>query len=151
VLADAGVENVNGAVDKLIESVNGAVDKLIESGLLRRLPAQTELRFSNSMIKAWWRVLKHQWLFLNSLDSITTLRRLVSFYLEEHNSRLPHSAFRGQTPDEMYYGSGDHVPRELEQARLTARRARLEANRQMDCVICPKITQEMSLGNSEAA
>jgi hypothetical protein len=39
------------------------------------------------------------------------LRRLVAFYVEEHNTRLPHSAFRGQTPDEMYYGRGDHVPR----------------------------------------
>ena len=52
VLADAGVENVNAQVDELIHT-----------GVLRRLLAFTELKFSNSMIEAWWRFLKHQWLF----------------------------------------------------------------------------------------
>jgi putative transposase len=68
VLADAGVENVNTQVDALIEA-----------GVLRRLLAFTELKFSNSMIEAWWRSLKHQWLFLHSLDSAATIRRLVAF------------------------------------------------------------------------
>ncbi len=65
-LADGGVENFNASVDELIES-----------GLLRRLLAMTEISFSNSLIDSWWRVLKHQWLYLNSLDSIATFRRLV--------------------------------------------------------------------------
>jgi hypothetical protein len=41
VLADAGVENVNAQVDELIDT-----------GVLRRLLAFTELKFSNSMIEA---------------------------------------------------------------------------------------------------
>jgi len=32
---------------------------------------------------------------------------LVEFYVREHNQVLPHSAFRGQTPDEMYFRTGD--------------------------------------------
>src|SRR4030095_9118276 len=68
VLADAGVENVNAQGDELITA-----------GVLRRVLAFTELKFSNSMIEAWWRALKHQWLFLHSLDSVTTIRRLVEF------------------------------------------------------------------------
>jgi putative transposase len=92
VVANAGVENVNADVDELITT-----------GVLRRVLAFTELKFSNSMIEAWWRSLKHQWLFLHSLDSVTTVRRLVDFYVQEHNRVLPHSAFRGQTPDEMYF------------------------------------------------
>ena len=66
VLADAGVENVNAQVDALIHT-----------GILRRLLAFTELKFSNSMIEAWWRSLKHQWLFLHPLDSVTTVRRFL--------------------------------------------------------------------------
>jgi putative transposase len=46
VLADAGAENVNAQVDALIAA-----------GALRRLLALTELKFSNSMIEAWWRAL----------------------------------------------------------------------------------------------
>jgi hypothetical protein len=45
------------------------------------------------MIEAWWRSLKHQWLFLHSLDRVATIRRLVAFYVYEHNYVLPHSAF----------------------------------------------------------
>jgi putative transposase len=128
VLADAGVENVNAQVDELIET-----------GVLRRLLAFTELKFSNSMIEAWWRSLKHQWLFLHSLDRVATIRRLVAFYVYEHNYVLPHSAFRGQTPDEMYFCTGDAVPADLTARAATARRTRVEANRSVTCETCPSV------------
>ena len=128
VLADAGVKNVNAQVDDLIAS-----------GVLRRVLAFTELKFSNSMIEAWWRSLKHQWLFLHSLDSVTTVRRLVEFYVHEHNRVLPHSAFRGQTPDEMYFGTGDAVPADLTSRAAAARRTRVEANRSAACGTCTSI------------
>ncbi len=81
----------------------------------------TEIAFSNSMIESWWRGLKHQWLYLNSLDNIATVTRLMEFYVNEHNERLPHSAFRGQTPDEMYFGYGDAVPEELHAGKRAAK------------------------------
>ena len=112
------------------------MDALIESGLLRRVLAQTEIHFSNSLIEAWWRSLKHSWLFLHQLDSVATVRRLVEFYVAEHNGRIPHFAFRGQTPDEMYFGTGDGVPDQLATARGVARRARLAANRAQHCAVC---------------
>ena len=111
-LADGGVENFNGAVDELVNS-----------GLLNRVLARTEITFSNSLIESWWRVLKHQWLYLNTLDTVGTVEKLVAFYVHEHNTRLPHSAFRGQTPDEMYFQTGTSVPQELDAARQ-ARQAR---------------------------
>jgi transposase InsO family protein len=126
VLADSGVENVNAHVDELLTT-----------GVLRRVLAFTELEFSNSMIEAWWRSLKHQCLYLHSLESITTVRRLVEFYVQEHNQVLPHSAFRGQTPDEMYFGTGDVVLTELPVRAAAARRARLQANRSAACGKCP--------------
>jgi len=69
------------------------------------------------MFEAWWRSLKHQWLFLHSLDSVTTVRRLVAYYVEQHNRVLPHSAFHGQTPDEIYFRAGDTVPQTCCHAR----------------------------------
>lgn len=105
VVADSGTENVNAKIDELIES-----------GALKRLLARTEVSFSNSLVEAWWRSLKHQWLYLNTLDSVSALERLVSFYVAEHNSRLPHSAFHGQTPDERY-----RPPRPEERPGLGAR------------------------------
>ncbi len=128
-LADGGVENFNRAVDELVES-----------GLLRRLLAMTEITFSNSLIESWWRTLKHQWLYLNTLDTVSALEKLVPFYVEEHNTRLPHSAFRGQTPDEMYFETGKDIPNQLETARGTARQSRLEINRNNSCPTCEPLT-----------
>jgi hypothetical protein len=56
-----------------------------------------------------------------------------------HNTVLPHSAFRGQTPDEMYFGSGDAVPADLTARAAAARQARIKANRSAACGRCPSI------------
>jgi transposase InsO family protein len=128
-VADAGVENLNGGVDELIES-----------GWLRRVVALKDVTFSNSMIEAWWRILKHQWLYLNTLDTLAAVARLVAFYGVEHNSNIniPHSAFRGETPDEMYTGRGADVVEELSLARRQARLDRAAANRAQSCSICQR-------------
>ena len=123
-------------VDGGVENFNAAVDELVRSGLLKRVLAQTDIQFSNSMIESWWRVLKHQWLYLNALDSAAAVQKLVAFYVDQHNSHLPHAAFHGQTPDEMYFGTGGDVPKQLQAARLVARQARLAANRAVRCPIC---------------
>ena len=123
-------------VDGGVENFNSTVDELVDSGLLQRLLAQTDISFSNSLIESWWRALKHQWLFLNTLDTVSRLEKLVAFYVDEHNMRLPHSAFRGQTPNEMYFGTGDRVPDELDAARMVARQSRMKMNRATSCQVC---------------
>ena len=118
------------------ENFNPAVDELERSGLLKRVLAQTDIQFSNSMIESWWRVLKHQWLYLNTLDTLATVQKLVAFYVEQHNKHLPHAAFHGQTPDEMYFGTGTDIPKRLAAAKVAARQARLAANRAVRCQSC---------------
>ena len=125
-------------MDSGVENLNKEVDKLLEGRILERVIAQIDVSFSNSLIEAWWRSLKHQWLFLNHLDSIATLRRLVEFYVTEHNATMPHSAFRGQTPDEMYFGHGETVPNELAARRREARWNRIEHNRVIACSDCQR-------------
>ena len=49
--------------------------------------------------------------------------------MTEHNATMPHSAFRGQTPDEMYFRHGETVPDELALKRREARKNRIEHNR----------------------
>ncbi len=122
VVADAGVENVNGDVDGLIES-----------GMLSRVLALRDVTFSNSMVEAWWRTLKHQWLFLNRLDTMAAVRHLFEFYVTAHNAEIPPSAFRGQTPDEMGFARGQGIPEQLEVAKRRVREARVQANRAVSC------------------
>ena len=123
-------------VDGGVENFNTAVDELVKEGLLKRILAQTDISSSNSMVEAFFRVAKHNWLYLNNLDDIATVRRLVEFYINEHNSKLPHSALHGRTPDEVYFGRAASLPRELAAARAEARDARIEANRSRLCNEC---------------
>ncbi len=134
VVADSGSENVNRAVDDAL----GAED-------LTRVLAQVEVAFSNSMIEAFWRSLKHSWLYRHSLDSFAALRRLIEFYINEHNQVMPHAAFQGQTPDEVFFGISDDVPKKLADARKAAREKRLKENRSAECGVCVSETSSGAL------
>ena len=123
-----------------MENFNRAVDARVDSGLLKRLLARTEITFSNSLIESWWRVLKHQWLYLNTLDTVSAVENLVAFYVNEHKRRLPHPAFGGQTPDEMYFRTGGDIPKQLQAARQAARKSRLEANGKTCCPTCEPLS-----------
>ena len=62
--------------------------------------------------------------------------------VEQHNSVVPHSAFAGQTPDEMYFGRGDQVPVDLAAGRTHAREARMQFNRELSCEACRPAIRE---------
>ena len=104
-----------------------------------------EITSSNSMIEAFWRSLKHGWLYLHSLDSFAALRRLIEFYVTAHNEVRPHSAFQGQTPDEIFFGIGDDVAKRLSEARSSARQERMRANRTARCGVCVGETASRAL------
>lgn len=123
-------------VDGGVENYNTSVDTIVDEGLLKRVLAQTEISFSNSMIESFWKAMKHQWLYLNTLGSATDIQNLVSFYISEHNTKLPHSAFKGQTPDEMYFGTGAEIPDQLTASRVAAQQQRLQSNRAQSCRTC---------------
>ena len=81
----------------------------------------------------------HQWLFLHSLESVATVRRLVAFYVHEYNHVRPHSAFRGHTPDEMYFRTGEAAPADLTSRAAAAGRAKGGGNRSASCKTCPSV------------
>jgi transposase InsO family protein len=126
VVTDSGVENINSEVDGLVSS------KLIE-----RILALVQVDFSNSVVEAFFRSAKHQWLYFNELRTVAEVRRLVAFFVDQHNT-VPHSSFKGQTPDELYSGIGDHVVVDLAEARAKAQRERIARNRTSHCSSCPK-------------
>jgi len=124
-MADGGVENFNHEVDALVGG-----------GLLSRVRALVDVRFSNSMIESWWSKLKHQWLFLHRLETAAAVRRYVEFYVAEYNATIPHAAFSGQTPDEVYFARGEGIAAKLEAGKQAARARRLKVNRATWCERC---------------
>ena len=67
---------------------------------------------------------------------VAKVRDLVEIYVEEHDSSIPHSAFKGQTPDEIYFERGEGVPARLAEERASARVTRMEKNRAQQCAVC---------------
>jgi len=155
VLAEAGKHLETGvptvACDKGSENVNGEVDDLVSAGRLNRILAQIEVSYSNSMIEAWWRSLKNGWLFLNTLDSFAAVEKLVAFYVGQHNTTMPHAAFNGQTPDEVYYRTAPNLADELAERRRQARAERIAVNRRLTCSGCEASQGESASVASEAA
>ena len=82
-----------------------------------------------------WLGNRHQPAFIDLLMAVTlavldvflfgcAMNRLVVFYLDEHKRVFPHSAFRGQTPDDMYRAVHTDIlpfPRELSSLRRLSR------------------------------
>jgi putative transposase len=124
--------------DSGIENLNQNIDQLDCDNWINRLTAQIEIDFSNSMIETFFRSLKHNYLFLQALCSIDVLTNHVDYYCGQHNKVIPHSAFRGATPEEVYLGEWRGIveraiPIEME----AARKMRIEFNRGLErCSIC---------------
>ncbi|MBK8406382.1 MAG: transposase [Sandaracinaceae bacterium] len=116
VLTDGGSENVPVEADEF-------------GALLRRVRAQVDVLYSNSMIESFWSQLKHRWLFLHPLDTEATLVRLVAEFVQDHNALIPRAALGGRTPDEVFLGEGLDVPETLTAATASARAERVAANR----------------------
>jgi len=151
ILRDAAVQLTNRPEQTIVvadsgsENVHEAVDDLLDGEELTRVLARVEITFSNSMIEAFWRSLKHSWLYLHPLDSFAALHRLIEFYVKAHNEVMPHAAFEGQTPDEMFFGTGDEVTQKLSAARRSAREERRKENRTARCGVCVEDTTSGAL------
>ncbi len=56
--------------------------------------------------------------------------------MEAHNDVMPHSAFEGQTPNEVFFGTGDAVVAKLASDRVQAQTERMARNRSVGCGVC---------------
>ena len=62
------------------------------------------------------------------------VRRLVAFYVEYHNTVMPHRAVDARTRDEVHFGGAANFACELAERRRVAREQRLASNQSMTCV-----------------
>jgi hypothetical protein len=110
----------------------------VEAGRIIRTIAQIDVEFSNSMIEALFRSLKHRWLFILSLTTFEAVCRAVNEYLTDHNVRIPHYALGGALPLEVFSGTWTEESQALLSEGSTAAAAkRIKFNRSRRCGICP--------------
>ena len=45
----------------------------------------TDIWFFNSLVESWWRAIKHQCLYLNTLNTTRPLKKLLAVYVDVNN------------------------------------------------------------------
>ena len=127
VLVDSGGENVNEVV----------IEGLVKSDLISMTIAQIDIEQSNSMVEMLFHRMKHLYLYTIVLSNFESLVKGADFYLHESNTRIPHSALKGATPEEVITGkwTEDRIT-ELKEKIVAARKLRLETNRAVRCTPC---------------
>jgi putative transposase len=125
-VVDGGVENNNNDMESFIMS-----DEIS----LRKLIAQKDITFSNSIIEAQNKLIKYSYLFKQDFRDIHELRKGLEWIVIDYNHNRPHISLKGLTPCEAE--TGENVPKERWHKQiLWARKFRLEENRRELCRIC---------------
>ena len=123
-LVDDGIENKG--------SVSSAIQK--QDIKLKRLVAQKDIHFSNSMIEAVNKRMKYDFLFRQQLPDLESTRRFLETAVKQYNNR-PHSALFGLTPHEVFYGVPPNKQLFKPQIEL-AKALRKAENKALSCDNC---------------
>ncbi len=129
--------NLSLIVDGGGENKSGEVKKLENRGHFKKKVARFEISFSNSMVEALFRSMKHNYLFHKDIHSLKSLTYHTNFWFKEHNERMPHTAFKGETPLEKFSQSWD----KQEEIRILVRhedavKLRIKNNQKVFCQLC---------------
>ncbi len=127
VMMDPGKENNNGKVTQFITSSN-----------LRRVLAQVDMHFSNSMIESLFHSLKNRFLYHQKVKSSDDLLRKANFYFRQHNELVPLAVHKGGIPIEVFKSQwADPERAKLQENKKSAFLARKAKNQQPPCASCP--------------
>jgi len=125
-IVDGGPENNNEKVDNFINDINGSIKKLI---------AQKDIIFSNSLVEAVNRTLKYGFLFQQNLPDFPATVRFLEKSIPVYNNERPHSALAGQTPLEVFNGISWNKEKYKRECREAYYR-RLKENKEARCKNC---------------
>lgn len=88
------------------------------------------------MVEALWHQLRNRWVYLHTIDTFSTLERLITKYFCDHNTLIPRAELGGRTPDEAFLGRETDLSVQLREQHRAARVMRIAKNRQRRCGAC---------------
>ena len=95
-LTDGGSENVNTTVSNFIHQSNIPIEHSI---------AQKDVGFSNAMVEALNKVIKHQFLYPLKIPTRNMLEKVLKQLVVTYNTQRPQWALGGNTPEETFRGT----------------------------------------------
>jgi len=125
-LTDGGSENVNSTVSGFINSTNIPIKHII---------AQKDVVFSNSMIEALNKTIKHQFLYTYQITTKKQLETILKETVSIYNTIRPQMSLSGNTPLETFNGMS------IDLSRYTngfgkQKTLRKQVNKQNACRVC---------------
>ncbi len=124
-IVDGGPENNNYKVDDFLEDINGNIKKLV---------AQKDIIFSNSIIESVNKTLKYRYLFHHHIPDFKSTVKHLEKAIPEYNNR-PHYAHKGLTPGEVLKGielNKKQIKKHFNKAYIR----RIDENRKVRCKNC---------------
>jgi hypothetical protein len=73
------------------------------------------------------------------------VRKLVAFYVVQHNEVMPRVMLGGRTPDEVYLGLNPNISMQLTNERQKARVDRINHNRAQRCGQCSGLADAQNM------
>lgn len=61
----------------------------------------------NVFVERLWRSLKYEDLYLHAYETVSEVKTALATYFSFYNTRRPHQSLKYQTPDEVYFGTGE--------------------------------------------
>ena len=124
-IVDGGSENNNDQVDEFLGDINGVIKKLI---------AQKDILFSNSIIESVNKTLKYRHLFQYDIPDFESTIKHLEKAIPEYNNR-PHYTHKGLTPREVLKGI-ELNKKKIRNEFQEAYKKRIEENRKVRCSNC---------------
>lgn len=126
-------------IDSGTENLNTHVQEIEDKDLIKKVIAQIDIHFSNSMIEAFFRKLKHHYLFNKLNSTFQQLESNVKFFVNEHNNKIPLMALKGATPFEKFNNKWNQEKIDIiNQGSRDALAKRTNVNRNLICKFCSK-------------
>lgn len=104
----------------------------------RKRVARFEIEETNAVVESVFRSLKNNYLYhQKGVITVAALTRHVDFWFSEHNKKIPHTAFKGETPWERFNGTWS----KKDEIRLlvnheSAVKLRIQENQKVFCEEC---------------
>jgi putative transposase len=126
-IVDGGSENNNSTVDGYINSHGISIKKII---------AQQDIHFSNSMVEAVNKIVKYRSLFLSDVSDIHALQKHLGKFVPVYNDIRPHCSLKELTPSEVLDGMHPDNKEQLKSVNLRVNRSKKLLKPEIKCTVC---------------
>ena len=122
------VSSQNLLMDRGGENIGSEVEKVLLGSHIKRVISRVNTKYSNSMIEAFFKSLKNNFIYYHKYKTRSELEKAVKFYIREHNESIPHSAFDFSTPVEVYKNQFRFSKSDIESIKGVAKVKRRQSN-----------------------